>query len=307
MERLLSGNAFDKELVQVEPRQWPGEPWVHRLRGLVIRDEAGAPDCLVLIVADVSDQFEAEDRFERTFAANPAPALICRLADQRIIKLNEGFLEMTGYTRGEVIGRTLREVDVLERAERRELALRRLAARRSIPQMEACLTVPNDASRLVIVAGQPLEVDDEPCMLFTFADLEHRRRVQWALEESETRLATLFRLAPVPLVVLRLEGNMVLDVNEAFALATEYRREEIVGRHAGELRLWVDAEAQENFEGGLRTARRVRALEARLRTREGGEMVALVSAEVVPLEGEDCVLCAFQDISSRLRDEKVGS
>lgn len=303
IERVLAGEVFDEVVVEVVPQHRPDQTWVHRIRSLVITDDEGTPDCLVLVVADVSDQFEAEDRFERTFAANPAPAVICRLADQRFVKVNEGFLEMTGFTREQVLGRTLRELDVLERAERRELALQRLVAGESIPQMEACLTVPRDADRLVVVAGQPLEVDDDACMLFTFVDLEQRRRAEWALKESEERLATLFRLAPVSMSVSRRDGHVVLDINEAFTATTGYGPQDIVSRGADEVRLWADPEGRKQFERAVKRSGRVDGFEARLRCKDGDEIDALISAEVVMVGGESCVLCAFQDISSRKRNE----
>ena len=171
----------------------------------------------MLIVHDVSGQTEAEHRFERAFAANPAPAAICRLTDLRFVKVNEGFLELTGYKREDVLGRTVYEIDVLERAERRSLALERLRAGETIPQMEACLTVPSDpGGRQVVVAGQPIEVGDEPCMLFTFADLEPRRKAETALRQSEERFAKAFRLAPVPTTLSTADDHRFIEVNEAF-------------------------------------------------------------------------------------------
>lgn len=303
IERVVAGEAFDEVIVHVERRGHPGQDWVHRIRSLVINDENQKPDCLVLVIADVSDHFEAEERFESTFSANPAPAVICRLADQRFIKCNEGFLDMTGYAREDVLDRTLREIDVLERAERRNLALKRLAAGDNIPQMEACLSVPSDKDRLVIVAGQPIEVGDEPCMLFTFADLEARRQAEGALKESQNRLATLFRLAPVPMAVSRRDGHVFVDVNEAFCEATGYSSRDVLDRSAEKIGLWADAEAREHIEREVERSGRVKAAETRLRCKNGEELVALVSAEGVTIAGEACVLYAFQDISSRKRNE----
>jgi PAS domain S-box-containing protein len=217
-ERVLAGEAFSDVLVGVVHRERPGVDWVHRVRGLVITDQHGRPDVLALVVHDATDWHEAERRFEQTFGANPAPAVICRLADMRYVKLNDGFLEMTGLRREDVLGRTFDEVDVLEGAERRDLALERLRAGETIPQMEACLRVPVDADKLVVVAGQPIELGaaDEPCMLFTFADLEPRRRAETALRQSEERFVTCFRLAPIPLAIGTVEGYRFVDANEAF-------------------------------------------------------------------------------------------
>ncbi|MBO7942422.1 PAS domain S-box protein, partial [Streptomyces sp. S9] len=101
--------------------------------------------------------------------------VICRLGDLRYIKVNQGFLEMTGHERDRVIGRSVYELDVLEGAQNRELAVQRLGEGATIPQMEAELSLPEGGSKLVVVAGQPIEVGEEACMLFTFMDLEPRR------------------------------------------------------------------------------------------------------------------------------------
>ena len=94
IERLIAGEVFDDVVVVLAHKDNPDRDWAHRIRSLIITDQHGDPDCLVLIVHDVSGQVEAEDRFERTFGANPAPAVICRLTDLRFIKVNEGFLQL---------------------------------------------------------------------------------------------------------------------------------------------------------------------------------------------------------------------
>ena len=90
---------------------------------------------------------------------------------------------------------------MLEHAEKPEQAATLLQEGRTIPQMEACIRVPDGSNKSVIVAGQPIEIGDEACMLFTFIDLEPRKKVEDALRQSEERFATAFKLAPVPMAV----------------------------------------------------------------------------------------------------------
>jgi PAS domain S-box-containing protein len=303
IERVAAGEAFEDVVVVAARRDNSGHDWIHRVRGLVLDDGAGRPDCLVLIVHDASAQYEAEDRFERAFSANPAPAVICRLADLRYVKLNEGFLEMTGFRREDVLGRSVYEIDVLERAERRELAIERLKAGETIPQMEACLRLPKDSERLVIVAGQPIEIGAEPFMLFTFADLEPRRKAETALRQSEERFAKSFRLSPVPTTIGTADRHRFIDVNDAFVKAMGYASEEAIGRAAGELGLWADERARRRFETDLARTGSLRDVEARLRSKDGAESDCLVSAETVAINGEPCILCVFQDITERRRTE----
>ena len=48
--------------------------------------------------------------FARAFHASPALMAIARVADGRIIEVNEAFYHCAGYTRAEVIGRTSLEL-----------------------------------------------------------------------------------------------------------------------------------------------------------------------------------------------------
>ena len=100
IERVVGGERFDDVVVEVTPAGKNKPQWVHRIRSLIINDSDGNPDCLVLILKDATDRFQAEERFQKTFAANPAPAIICRLTDLRYVKVNQGFIEMTGVSEG---------------------------------------------------------------------------------------------------------------------------------------------------------------------------------------------------------------
>ena len=82
---------------------------------------------------------------------------------------------MTGYECDNVIGHSIYEIDVLEGARRRNLAIRNLEAGIPIPRMEAELRLACGGARPVLVAGQPIEVAGRACMLFTFVDLELAR------------------------------------------------------------------------------------------------------------------------------------
>lgn len=304
VERVMAGEAFRDVLVEVARTENERRKRVHRIRSLVINDPVGVPHCLVLLLQDVTDRFEAENRFERTFAANPAPALVCRLSDLRFVKVNKGFLHLTGFAREEVLGRTVYEIDVLREAERRDRAMARLQEGRTIPQMEACLRVPIDAEKHVIVAGHPIEMPGGiPCMLFTFADLEDRSKAEAALRQSEERFAKAFQLAPVPTALVQLEGFRLIAVNDAFAATFGCRVEDVERFRPTAAGLWLDANAERRFARMTAESGRVRGFEVRLRTSRGEMLDCLVSAERVTIANEDCVLCSFQDISDRKRSE----
>ena len=303
MARLCRGEAFDEVVVEVTAKAHPDRLWVHCARGLVLKDAEGRPDSLVLIATDATEAFEAEERFERMFNANPAPAVIVRVSDLRYVRVNAGFLEMSGWRSDDLVGRRLYDIDVLQGAERKNLAKERLAEWRVVPQMEAELPLPGGGAKLVVLAGQPIEIGDERCMIFTFADLEPRRKAETALRQSEERFAKSFRFAPIPMSLATLDGHRILNVNHAFLEMTGWRHEEVIGRRPSELELWQSSVARREVEARLAESGSFRGYEMKVKTKSGDLIDCLVSAESVTIDGEMCVLAAFQDIRERKRTE----
>ncbi len=210
---------------------------------------------------------------------------------------------MTGYTKDAVLGRTVYEVDVLERADRKDLAKERMAENRTIPQMEAELTLPTGDTKLVIVAGQPIELDEEPCMLFTFADLEPRRKAEQSFRQSEERFTKTFRLAPVAMAIGERDGHLLCDVNTAFASLSGYDAADIIGKRLGSSGLWEAPATQQAIETALRSGEPLRNFETRVRTSDGALLDVVVSTETMQLRDAECVLWAFQDITARKHSE----
>ncbi|MFS0738110.1 PAS domain S-box protein [Sphingomonas sp. 1P06PA] len=304
IERVVAGDAFSEVVVEVivagedEPR------WVHQVRSLVLNDaDDAAPSCLVLIIQDVSARYEAEERFEQSFHANPAPALICRLSDLRFVKVNQGFLEMTGHQRDRVLCKTVYDIDVLREAERRDLAKERLSAGETIPQMEAELDLPDGGTKLVIVAGQPIDMSGQPCMLFTFADLEPRRRAESALRHSEERFTRTFALAPVPLAIGARDGHRLCEINASFTAMTGYAATEIIGRPLGEVALWDGSAQRREIELAIEAGQDLRDRDVRITAKDGRPIDCLISTVTIGLGDEQCVLWSFQDITHRKATE----
>nr|BAT29697.1 transcriptional regulator, LuxR family [Aureimonas sp. AU12] len=301
IDRVIGGEESVAVIVEVVPADDPDDLRIHSIRFQVITDEAGDPDYLVMVVEDETARVEAEDRFESAFNANPAPALICRLSDLRFVRVNQGFAEMTGYKRSDIVGRSAYELDVLAGSRDREQAIERLREGRTIPQTEADLALPDGGDKRVLVAGQPIAIADEHCMLFTFADLEPRRLAERALRQSEERFAKAFRLSPAACAICRLEPLGFVEVNDAFAELLGRSKGEILG-HGAEV-LAAGGEARERIGEALAREASVRDLDVALLTASGESVDCLLAAERIQIDDEDCVLCVLQDITERKRTE----
>ncbi|MGH8151133.1 MAG: PAS domain S-box protein [Rhodanobacteraceae bacterium] len=303
LDRLAAGEHFDDVTVEVTHRSGDGYRRVLELRGFPVTSSLKIIESLALVIKDVTERETADDRFERAFAANPAPAAILRLRDSRYVRANRGFLEMTGFVPDQVIECPFHELDVLRHAEHREAALDAMREHRTIPQQEAVMRVNDGVDRYVIVAAQPIEMSEEACMLFTFNDLDARKRAEASLRRSEEQFAKAFRLAPVPMLICARSGWRVVATNDAFATLTGYHHLDIQGRSVREIGFWKPSRILEDLRAALDAGREARNLGVSLATRDGDVLDGLLSVEPVTIQDEACVLCVVQDITERKRSE----
>ncbi|VVM90572.1 helix-turn-helix transcriptional regulator [Pseudomonas fluorescens] len=303
ISRVARCESFNDVLIEVSPTDDPERIWVHSVRSMILTDREGQPESLVLIMSDVTDWANAEQRFEKTFNANPAPAVICRLSDLRYIKVNPGFLEMTGYTREQVIGTSAYEIDIFEQAEKKDLAIQRLRDVATIPQMQAELRLPDGGSKQVIVAGQPLTLNDEDCMLFSFVDMEPRHRAEVALRQSEERFAKAFRLTPVPILICSADEQQVIDVNQAFLETLAYDSEDVLGNTVTRLDFIDDSGARTRLLAALEKNGRVDRVDVRVRKKDAELLECALSADTVNIQDMPCYLLVLMDITERKRTE----
>lgn len=302
--RLLAGTSFPDLIVEVAPAGEEEARWVHQVRDVVMDVDGGEPDCLALVISDVSERFDAEARFTAMFQANPAPAIIVRLRDQRIVAANPGFVALTGFDPDRLSRRTLFGLDLLGDLPDAALVRERVEAGEVVPQSEAELLVADGSRRRVLFAGQPIDVTDEDALLLTFADLEPWRQARDALTESERHLSAVFEMAPIAMAVTRAADRRIARANAAFRSLTGYADDEIVGRTADELRLWEDAAGHDAIERHMAEHGTLRDRDGRLLREDGAAIDCLVSAETISLQGEPCMLWLYQDVTERRRSEQ---
>jgi PAS domain S-box-containing protein len=164
-----------------------------------------------------------------------------------------------------------------------------------------------DGGRIVAVAGvanKPSDYDEDDVAMLQLLmggmwSVIQRQRDQEALRQSEEKFAKAFQAGPVYMIISDLGDGRILEVNEAFAKALGYARQEMIGRTAAELNIWRDPLQRKAMieavlrEGGLRD------MEAEACTRDGGTFTSLVSAERIQVGGRDCLLGVALDISER--------
>jgi PAS domain S-box-containing protein len=117
------------------------------------------------------------------------------------------------------------------------------------------------------------------------------------LRESEAKLRKIFETSSDAITINRLSDGRYLEVNEAFA-GTGYSREEALAQSAGALGVWANRAQLREFMKTLRARGSVVNTEIDLRTKGGRIDPFPISAKVIELDGEECMVTIGRDIRS---------
>jgi len=130
-------------------------------------------------------------------------------------------------------------------------------------------------------------------------EIRERQTVEIALRESEEKFSKAFRRTPHPITITRLADGKHLEVSDSFLKLTGYSNQEVIGRTALELNLWVHVEERMQLFYLIQQKKQVKNYEFTYRTKAGEYRVALLSSDVITVNGEPCLLSVTTDITDR--------
>jgi PAS domain S-box-containing protein len=137
-------------------------------------------------------------------------------------------------------------------------------------------------------------------------DISEHRKIEHALKLSEEKFSKAFHLSPDAVNINRLKDGCYVDINLGFTDIMGYTREDVVGRSSlpGDIGLWVNVEDRNRLIEGLRNTSEVVGLEAQFRKKDGSIIIGLMSARIIEIEGEQCIISISRDITDRKRMEE---
>lgn len=170
----------------------------------------------------------SEERFLKAFRASPDAIVITSSPSGRIVEVNERWQSMFGYTRDEVIGRLMRELDI-GADEHDEIRLRGvMAAAGSIRETEVDIRNRTGETLRAVLAREHVDVGGESCDITMLRDVTERRRAEQMIAAQRRQLAHLGRVA----VLGELSGAIAHELNQPLTaiLANARAAQRLMGR-----------------------------------------------------------------------------
>jgi PAS domain S-box-containing protein len=138
---------------------------------------------------------KSEERFATAFRSSPDAIVISRRSDGKIIEVNERWQTMFGYTRDEVLGRTVAELGIYSAEDDRALLMSITGESGDANSFEMAFRARSGDLLQALVSTETVEIEGDFCLIKIVRDITLQRRTELELREQRQQFIHLTRLA----------------------------------------------------------------------------------------------------------------
>jgi len=201
VQDMIEGNADvcpipiqrrDGKLIQVETRVYMGI-WQGK-------------KVLFGVTKDVTDLALSNEKFTTIFQFNPIAVAITGVSDGKIIEVNDAWIELTGYTAEESIGKTVYDLQLYRSNEERELLINELETTGFLNNYPIVMQVKDGKTIVGHFSAASIIVNNTDCWITAMVDVTDQVRLEEAISAFRD---TVIREARDGIVQSLREGTFV--------------------------------------------------------------------------------------------------
>ncbi len=255
---------------------------------------------------------ESEERYNALFNGITDAVLVHHITDDGLpgpfIEANEIACRMLGYSRDELMGKGIGDIDAPESTVDAFHIVEELKAGRDV-LFEQTHAAKDGHHIPVEVHAQVFDFRGRPAILSTVRDISERKLAEAALRESEIKLKTIFENVRDEIVCIDRHGT-IIDVNRRVEDIFGYKPEEILGKKFTDIGFFSPEEFEEPIKlfedaisGGPTALRSLTAMH-----KNGSKVFIEASTGTIKENGElKYLLTTIRDISERKIEEREKS
>jgi PAS domain S-box-containing protein len=258
-------------------------------------------------ITDAMNAFEVqnalEEQFSVIFEASPAAISISELETALLIDSNQSYMSMFGYSKEELIGKAEVEIGLFKSKDARNQIIDSIRKNGQLRNFETTAYTKKGNLIHLLVAADIIHLSENEYLLVTITDVSSNKIAMEELQRSEERFSKSFRASPVALVISTLKDGKIIEVNNSFLDLYGFQLEEVIGKTAGELKLYPDVNDRERIIAQLREQGYIRNKELVCFTKNNTRIDVIFSMETIELRGELCVITTALDITDKKKAE----
>jgi PAS domain S-box-containing protein len=248
---------------------------------------------------------DSEQQLLALYERNPAMVVLSEIENERIVRINDGFTQVFGFSADEAVGRTYAELGILPGPEDLQRIAEEVCAKGFVRNREVTVHAKSGAKVVGLLSSTVIESHGKKRLITVVVDITDRKRAEEALRASEERYRLIVETAGEGVIVADPDGSFV-HVNGRMAEMLGYSVEEMLGKSG--LDFVFDDAGRRQILKTRATLNRQSLLqeELKLRRKDGSPLWTLYSASpMLNEQGERIgILGMHIDISARKRGEK---
>jgi PAS domain S-box-containing protein len=267
---------------------------------------------MLTMALDITERQRAEEALRASeeqlrLITDALPVVISYVDAGQCYRFNNlAYEQWFGTPRSQIVGKHLREVLGEPAYQVAQLYVERVLSGEHVT-FESTVPYMNGGARDVSAAYIPKLAEDGSVEGFyaLVRDITASKQAEQALRASEARFSTVFHASPLSIAILRLEDDQFVDVNEAWEKLTGHSRSEAIGCTPHHLEIWDDPRERESLIEQMHAHGAVVSSPVELRRKSGESVDTLLSAELIELAGEPCMLSMALDVTENRRAERA--
>jgi len=247
----------------------------------------------------------SEQKFSRAFMASPEAIAITDVETGRFIDVSDGFQELLGWSRAELLGRTSIEADMWLNPSERERLASEILRHGSARDLPATLRKRDGSQFPCLTSAQTIELDSRTCFVVAVRDISERLRAEQALRESEEKFSKAFHASAEAISITSAKTGCFVDVNKGYERLIGLTRSQVVGRTAIEVGMWPDPSTRAPMMQKMARDGSLRDYPIKIQNSAGEALDVLFSGEYIEIAGEQHVVAVARDVTAERRAERA--
>jgi len=281
-----------------------------RVKPLIKED--GTSDTVLVVLTDITENKKAEEKVRiseekyRLIVENQYELIVKTDPEGNLLFVSPSYCDMFGKTEEELLNRSY--IPLIHEDDREPTinAMRSLF----IPPYSCYVEqrVYTKTGVKWIAWNDKAVFDNKGKMTMIIAsgrDITEKKIAEEALRASEEKFSNAFLTSPDAININRFSDGLYININLGFSRMTGFTAEEIIGKTSYEVNIWVNHKDRDKLSEGLKKDGEYNNLEAEFRLKDGTIKTGLMSARLITLNDELCILSITRDISERKKAEEL--